>query len=78
MEEGEYQLCFDNGVSVYYERIVFFAFDGEAANQEKDDEDDYFKKVVNPDYKDMMEYDGKVNDFKVTVPQNCSGRVDES
>jgi len=64
MEEGEYQLCFDNGVSVYYERIVFFAFDGEAANQEKDDEDDYFKKVVNPDYKDMMEYDGKVNDFK--------------
>jgi len=68
MEDGEYQLCFDNGVSAYYERIVFFSFNGDGMDDddfEDDDEDEnYFKKVVNKDLKDVMEYDGKVNDFK--------------
>jgi len=64
-EEGEYQLCFDNGVSAYYERIIFFSLgDDDDDKDDDDDDDDYFKKIVNPDYKEMQEYDGKVNDFK--------------
>ena len=66
-EEGEYQLCFDNGVSAYYERIIFFSLGDDDDDKDDDDDDDYFKKIVNPDYKEMQEYDGKVNDFKVDV-----------
>lgn len=61
MEDGEYQLCFDNGVSAYYERIVFFSLDGDSF---EDDDEDYFKKAVHSEYREVMEYDGKVNDFK--------------
>ena len=69
-EDGEYQLCFDNGVSAYYERIVFFSLDAEDPGDEHDDDDDeedddYFKKIASPEFQDIQEYDGKVNDFKV-------------
>jgi len=71
-EDGEYQLCFDNGVSAYYERIVFFSFDTEDPGDEHDDDDDeddddYFKRIASPEFQDVQEYDGKVNDFKFRV-----------
>jgi hypothetical protein len=33
-EDGEYELCFDNGVSSYYDKIVFFEI---VVDGEKDD-----------------------------------------
>lgn len=71
-EDGDYQVCFDNGVSAYYDKVVFFSFDKEdnedrdGGDDDDDEEDDYFKNLVSDEFKDVNEYDGKVNDFKVT------------
>lgn len=72
-EDGDYQVCFDNGVSAYYDKVVFFSFDKEenedrdGGDDDDDEEDDYFKNLVSDEFKDVNEYDGKVNDFKYRV-----------
>lgn len=74
-EDGDYQICFDNGISSYYGKTIFFAFDeqGDDGNDEddgedeEDDDDNYWKRLVSDDFKQINEYDGKVNDFKYRV-----------
>ena len=74
-EDGDYQICFDNGISSYYGKTIFFAFDeqGDDGNDEddgedeEDDDDNYWKRLVSDDFKQINEYDGKVNDFKVRL-----------
>ena len=70
-EEGDYQVCFDNGVSSYYGKTIFFAFDlaGDDDDDEEDEDEDYWKKLVSDEFKQVNEYDGKVNDFKVSHSQ---------
>jgi len=70
-EDGDYQICFDNGVSTYYGKVVFFAFDEPGDDDDKDDDefddDNYFKSLVSEEFQQINEYDGKVNDFKYRV-----------
>ena len=71
IEDGDYQICFDNGVSTYYGKVVFFAFDEPGDDDDKGDDefddDNYFKSLVSEEFQQINEYDGKVNDFKVKV-----------
>jgi len=72
-EDGDYQVCFDNGVSSYYGKTIFFAFDlagdddEDGQDDEEDEDEDYWKKLVSDEFKQVNEYDGKVNDFKYRV-----------
>lgn len=64
-EDGEYELCFDNGVSSYYDKIVFFEIVVDGEKDDAEDDDAYFAKIANQDAtNDFEQYDKRVEDVK--------------
>jgi len=84
-EDGEYELCFDNGVSTYYDKIVFFEVVVDRTKREESDDEDYdddiFKNIESNgekdfDLEDGEEYDAKINDFKYRV-ERVKGQIEK-